>query len=508
MPTRQSDLTAALCVGLCCGCLCAPIAWTQPTRPTTASTAPPSSPVASSTQGTAWSFAGRGPGRVSAVDVSSEPGPPPLWAGWPTVTIDSMPDGTPIEFMTRTSPVVQGGDAFVLAWVDGYETLVAVDLLAGSVRWAAELPPLVTDSWSSPAIDAQHHTVLVGVGDEVIALGTRTGRVKWRTTLLGPVVNASPIVTDDLGPRDRAFVTDYGYLSDAGRLYCLNTDPYDATLNPYQPGEIVWSVVIDSVSSGNSPAYANGTVYVATPGNGFSGGSVLAFDTESTSPPHSPPSPAWVFNNTNPTGFFGGVSVRRGAVFAATYGFGGGQLNSNIVKLSAQTGALLWSAPSNRTSSTPVPLADGRVVLSGGILPDPVFGDYGSRPSIAVYEAMGTLTLETALHTWTDADQDGSIDPGEALLLGGWTHQPVVIESASGHAEAIVAVSPTTSLPGLGGVGLARLDLDWTPGSPTPLISQASPLGGGSAAAPGGWLLSAGPSGLTIWRPRLVGGTP
>jgi len=446
---------------------------------------------------------------VSSVDLSHEPGPPPLWAGWPSVTIDAMPDGTPIEFMTQTSPVVSGGTAYALAWVDNAESLVAVDLLAGTALWAAELPFLEADSWSSPAIDAEHHAVLVGMGDELLAFGARTGRVRWRTTLLGPVVNASPIVTDDLGPRDRAFITDYGYLSDAGRLYCLNTDPFDAAENPYEPGEIVWSVVIDSASSGNSPAYENGTVFVATPGDGFAGrgGQILAFDATAG----SAPAPRWVFGNSVVTGFFGGVSVRGGAVYAASYGFANGQLNSNLVKLSAQTGSLVWSAPSNRTSAVPVPLADGRVVLCGGVLPDPVFGDYGSRPSLAVYGADGSLSLETALDTWTDANHDGSIDPGEALLVGGWTHQPVVIEYPGGHAEAIVAVSPTSAIPGLGGDGLARLNLDWTPGSPTsitPLILQASPLGGGPAAAPGGWLLSLGADGLTIWRPRAVGATP
>lgn len=489
---------------------CAPAAWSQPVTPAaqrgeTLRAGSKTQPVPVALSPTAWSHAGRDGSRVSAVDRSDQPNPPPFWAQWPTFTINSLTDGTPIDFMTQTTPVVRGTSAYALAWVGGFESLVAIDLPTGSVLWIAELPIREVDSWSSPAIDAEHRTVLVGMGDEVTAFSAPSGRERWRTPLLAPVVNASPVITNDLGPRDRAFVTDYGFFSDAGRLYCLNTDPFDQALNPFQPGQIVWSVVIDSVSSGNSPAYLNGTVYVATPGDGFGGGGkVLAFDATTD----SAPSPTWVFQNPVARGFYGGVSVRSGAVYAASYGFSGTQLNSNLVKLIAQTGALAWSVPSNRSSSTPVPLADGRVVLSGGILPDPVFGDYGSRPSVAVYQPNGSRSLETALDTWADTDDDGSLDVGESLLVGGWTGQPLVIESTNGNAEAIVAISPAVSVPNLGGDGLARLNLDWTPTSGSSLVLQASPLGGGSAATSGGWLVSLGEDGLTIWPPRWNGGAP
>lgn len=445
--------------------------------------------------GAPWTHGAGNASRVSTLDLGTQVYPPSLAA--PATLVDALPDGTPLEPLPGVAPIVSGSVAYALAFVDGWEACVAIDLATGQVLWDAPLPPVALDSRAAPAFDTSNRTVLVAIDEEVLCLSARNGQVRWRTQLLAPVVNASALVTTDLGPADRVFVTDYGYCSDAGRLYCLNADPYHAALNPYQPGEIVWTVTIDGVSSGNSPAYdpQTRTLYVATPGDGFGGpGRVLAYDATTT----TPPPPAWTFTSPTNAGFFGGVSVRDGHVYAASYAFSGGQLNSNLVKLHASSGGLAWSAPSNRTDSTPVPLADGRVLLAGGVPPDPVFGDYGSRRSLALYDDDGTLLLETTLDTWTDTNANGTPDPGEFTDLGGWTDQPVVLEHPSGRAEAFAACGS----PGL--EGTARVNLNWTPGSPDPLISQWSPIGDGPLAPSGGWLVIPDDAGYVLVPPRLA----
>ncbi|MFG0306238.1 MAG: PQQ-binding-like beta-propeller repeat protein [Phycisphaerales bacterium JB040] len=474
---------------------CAAISCAQPALRTPS----PGAGAVSAIDATPWAHAGGDTRRVSVLGTGSEVRPPSL--ATPATVIDTLSDGSSVEPFPGASPLIVDGVAYGLAFVDGWESCVAIDLASGTSLWNTPLPPLALDSRAAPAFDTSNRSVLIAIDEEVLCLSARNGRVRWRTPLLAPVVNASALVTTDLGPADRVFVTDYGYFSDAGRLYCLNADPYHAALNPYQPGEIVWEVAIGGVTSGNSPAYdpQTRTLFVATPGDGFGGpGRVLAFDATST----APPLPRWAFTNTIGAGFFGGVSVRDGRVYAASYAFSGGQLNSNLVKLDASTGAPIWSVPSNRTDSIPVPLSDGRVLMAGGVPPDPVFGDYGSRRSLALYDADGTLLMETTLDTWTDTNANGVPDPGEFVDLGGWTDQPIVLERPNGAVEALVA----SGTPGQ--EGTARVDLEWTPGSAEPLIGQRSPFGNGPLAASGGWLVIPDVSGFVLVASRGVGTQP
>ena len=93
------------------------------------------------------------------------------------------------------------------------------------------------------------------------------------------VINASVCVALDIA-HARAFITDYDGFGDTGRLYCVNLDP-NTPGNRYEPGEIVWSDGIGG-SSGNSPAYSDGVVYVGSvsepPGSEPNGGTIHAYD--------------------------------------------------------------------------------------------------------------------------------------------------------------------------------------------------------------------------------------
>jgi hypothetical protein len=319
----------------------------------------------------------------------------------------------------------------------------------------------------------------------------------------------SPVLTTDRGPADRVFITDFNGGGSSGRLYCINVDPFEAASNPYVPGEIVWSTVIGG-TSGNTPAYAEGVVYVSTNGRYVpppgtnEPGSIYAFPADAT----SEPAPLWVYSNVVEQGFYGGVSVaparapgQNPMVFAATYAFTdtGVLSSSNLVKVDGRTGELVWSVPCNRTSSMPVPLPDGRIVLSSGVRGDA----FRSALSVAMYQdlgAVGQLLWESAVATWNDSNVNGRIDEGEYTAIGGWTLQPLVTQFA-GRTVAALGVLPENAL--AHPQELLMLDLDRSPGDPAFITERVSGAGG-TAALVGTSLYSIGEAGLIAFGPTVA----
>jgi hypothetical protein len=333
------------------------------------------------------------------------------------------------------------------------------------VKWQSAINAPVADSWSSPTLDPVNQTVLVASGQSLAAFDAASGQQRWTTTLSHAVVNASPLVTTDLGAADRALISDYDGFGSGARLYCINVDPFDASLNPYQPGDVVWSRAIGG-SSGNTPAYMNGVVYVGSTGDGSGGsGWIFAFPIAGTS--ETPP--LWTFTNPKEVGFFGGVSVADSvggpSVYGASYAFLGGQLAANLVKIDGTTGTMLWSTSCNRTSSTPIPLPGGYVALSTGLL------GFGSAPSIELFKDNGigaTLVWDSALATWNDANANESLDVGEYVPYGGWSTLGVAVPnpSATGAGPAwslFVGLIPTGSGSAGACTDLYQLDLSRTP---------------------------------------------
>ena len=400
--------------------------------------------------------------------------------------------GRVITFNGQAGPVVGCDRAFALGRSGGTSRLFAFRRADGLCLWSVAVPNPVTDSWSTPAIDESGAAVIVAAGNRVSAFHALSGQSLWTATLSRNVVNASPLVSPD-APR-RVFITDADGFGMNGRLYCINADHFDATLNPFAPGEVLWSVAIGG-SSGNTPAYADGRVLVATVGEfGFSAGSIVAFDASAT----TPPAPLWTFENVLPFGFFGGVSVKDGHAYAATYAFSGGQSAANLVKLDAATGTLKWSVPSNRTDATPIVLGDGRVVLSGGL------AGFGASPSVQLFQDHGThatMIWDTALDTWNDTNSNGSRDPGEYLSIGGWTHQPVAITSPA-SATLLVGTLPSGTGTSTPCTHLRAVDLNASPASPS--FTLGSYAGAGSTpAVVGPMVYSVGVSGLHAFGPDL-----
>lgn len=426
-----------------------------------------------------WSHYAGVPARIPLAASSAPDLAQPLW------TTDQTASGSPIVFDAPAGPIVHSGRVFAPGTVAGQPSLLAFDAATGAHLWDAPVPAPELDSWSTPAADG--NAVLFGSGDLLIAFDTSTGAELWRTTLQLPIVNASPCITSDLGPADRVFLTDYdgSYSSfDGGSLYCINLDPFDPALNPYQPGEIVWRAATDAALSGASPAYHNGNVYIADAGDPFFGvaGRVHAFDATAT----ASPAPLWSTDDPGGDAYFGGVSVSGGAVYAASYDFAGTQFSATLTKLDASTGSVVWSTPANRTSSVPIPLSDGRVLLSTGI------DGFGSIAALQLFTSTGTLLWDSALDSWND-DGDNTPEPGEYLALGGWTHLPAVIETSSATLIA-TGTLPSTSLFS-GYSQLSLLDLRFTPSDASFVRSSASGAAN-SPALSGGLLYTTGPGGL------------
>jgi len=305
--------------------------------------------------------------------------------------------------------------------------LAAFDQTTGDLAWATEIPFSLLDSWSTPSIDRNNNTVIIGTGFSVVALDRFTGDLQWSTPLDTPIVNASPCVTNDLDNANRVFITDYTFGSGAnGSLICINTDPFSPS-NPFEPGDIVWTAPLPGDCSGNTPAYHDGILYVSTADDGFGGpGHILAFDATAT----NTPTPIWDTPNPQSHGFYSAVTYADGHIYASSYNFAGLQRSANTIKLNASNGHLVWSVPTVRTDAAPLVLPNGKIIISGGVPTSPTTLFTGSLPAIELIDDMGSSAVvlwDSFEATHDDLNKSGTWDQGEPFLsIGGWGHHPIV----------------------------------------------------------------------------------
>lgn len=437
-----------------------------------------------------WTMLGHDPARSSAAGAGPGSLESPRW------TRTASDGGMPIEIPTAAGMVTDGTRVYTLSRIDGAHQVLALSAIDGTVEWTAPAQAPLWDSTSTPALDAEHGTLLVAAGTSLTAYAARDGSVRWQTALPAGVVNASPLVTDDRGVADRAFICDDGGSGGPAYLYCINVDAFDATFNPYQPGQIVWAVPLDN-PSGATPAYADGKVFVAIATSAYANGQIVAFPAGATSTPQ----PVWTFALDNFQTFFGGVSLKRESngdlsVLGATYNFSGGARSSTLVKLSAADGSLLWSTPCNRTDSMPIALPDGRIALSGGL------AGFGTVPTLQMFQDNGTsasLLWDTASATWNDANANGVMDVGEYLLVGGWSHQPAL---ALGATPALLIGSIPTGSGQNAYAKVSRLDLSLAPDQ-AGFVASSFVGAGNSPALSGRFAFTAGPGMVAAFGPRV-----
>lgn len=373
------------------------------------------------------------------------------------------------RFVSHATPVVAGGRVFANA--RAYEEnvhvenrLYAFSAETGAPLWSTPIEPDVLSSWSSPAVYPDGGVVIVGSGQSVTAMDVATGEPRWATPLDGYVVNASPTVSEGLvtgGERtNRVYITDFS-IEGAPRLYAINVDPHRVPTNPHEPGDVVWSAPLNG-ASGATPAFNAGRVVVATVG-----GEVCCFDARSGQPLWTRPIPG--------AGFFGGVAIRNGFVYAASYNFFGGSNNSVLCKVSLATGQLRWVTPCERTDSIPIVPGDGRIYLAGGT------AGFGSAVRVQAFvdgETSTSLAWDTHAAT------------GGALSVGGWaTH------AAYSNGLLYVGVPPATGDPLNPYPELCVLDTTRPPTHPAFVRSRRSGAGGSTAIA-NGRIYSFGTTGL------------
>lgn len=445
--------------------------------------------IACAHAGDAWpTLGGNGARSLTAADA-----PPLDLLRW-TLTHDQWGDS--IEWIGQAPPVIAGGRVFALGSV-GIETrLFAVRLDDGGIDWDICVDPQELDSWAGPVLDEANGTVIVASGFSVEAFDQHDGTPLWFLPLDRAVVNATPVVTTDRGPNDRVLVTDFDGGGTAARLYAINVDPYHPAVNPYKPGEIVWSVGIGG-ASGASPTYADGFVYVATIGQAFiAPGSLRKFKID-PAVTHDPP-PLWTYTLPVTQGFFGGLSLHNGSLYAATFAFFGGQNAARLVRVDASTGSHKWIAPANRTNAVPIVIeqgADPMIALASGI------AGFGSLPAVQLFTDLGSMAVQiadTALDTFIDTNGNMAPDAGEYTALGGWTHHPVSL-------TAPLAPMLLTGEPEISGasdfephVALRVINLAQHPASGA-FIDDSSPHGGGSPAVTSDCVVSVGATGLAAF---------
>jgi outer membrane protein assembly factor BamB len=421
--------------------------------------------------GSDWPQFARLPQRTSLADGEFPGLAAPLW-------VRGDAGGAPITFKGQAGVVAQAGRVFATGRV-GVQARALAFSAGGELLWSENIPSAHLESWSTPALDVRNGAIIIASGAFITAMDASTGAWRWQAPLMRPVVNASPLVTSDLGAANRIFITDYDPFGGSARLYCINADHFDPALNPWQPGEIIWSVIIGA-ASGSTPAYHEGIVYVATVSDesGASAGQVRAY----AAAPAAAPEPLWIFTNPVARGFFGGLAVRSAGgsvwLYAATYGLYGGQFAGNLVKIDGSTGQLAWSEPCNRTDATPIPLADGRIAVSGGI------HGFGSLPSVQLFADHGTsaaLLWDSALDSWQDHNNNGTMDPGEYLVVGGWTHQPAA--SSAAGTRLLAGAIPALTFGAC--TDLYLLDLERHPQDPGFIVSHFGGAGSTPAIAQG-----------------------
>ncbi len=405
-------------------------------------------------------------------------GPTPLVSADPAWVFPASDPGVPqvLGWDPASRVAVDAERVYAVSTQLGSEPsrLLAIDRASGTLAWWAELPDAVFDSWSSPTLDRSNGTVLIAAGapgsggGTLFAFGAVSGSVVWQVVLSRDVVNASPVVTDDLGPADRAVIVDYEGFYQGGSgaaVVCINVDAFDAQLNPHEPGDVVWSVDLHDGASGATPAYEGGLLYVGTTGDALFGtdGRVVCLDARAAD---ALSAVVWDTNIGGNDGFYGGLARAGGSVFGVTYDFFGGDRSSRLVKLRASDGAVQWSVASDRSSTVPVVLADGRVLVSAGI------EGFGSVPRLTLYRDMEGSAVElwdSASDTWQD-DGDGIMEPGEYLRVGGWSYQPSVRLE---RGRTLAAVGR------LGTGGISVVDLELMP-TDSGFLVDTSDLSGGS----------------------------
>ena len=246
-----------------------------------------------------------------------------------------------------SSPAVVKGVVYVSVW-EGRD--YALNASTGEIIWNSSRGY----SSSSPAVVNGLHYISSG-NSSVIARNATTGTTVWQSVIPGGG-DGSPVVIDNTV-----------YVSDSG--YACALDASNGTLK--------WTREIYLSSTNNSPAVANGIVYVGCGGNTFS---ALDAQTGAT---------IWTYQTGPSDG--SAPTVAGGIVYVGT-------LTKGVFALNATNGALIWNNPNS--------IWDSSFALAGGIL-------YACNSA-----GIHALDAKTGAQIWVYAPSNTNINSAPAVANG------------------------------------------------------------------------------------------
>jgi len=246
-----------------------------------------------------------------------------------------------------TSPMVYNGRLYAhgVRSSDGQSALFCFDIASGAELWTAPVGIDPWGSWASPAVDPTTNSVMLGAANTMVCVDATTGTSKWvsNPTFTNDVANCSPLV---LG--NRIFVADSGW-SNTGQSYVYSVRMSDGTID--------WSQPIGTMTGTTLAADPSGAnVYVAD--SDGANGWIRGFSALDGTPGINQQI------DTGNGGFWGGVSMNAGALYAVNYPFSG-DFDATLYKINPADGSVIWSEPAVRGDTMPV-VANGMVFLSGG----------------------------------------------------------------------------------------------------------------------------------------------
>src|SRR5262245_28418383 len=126
-------------------------------------------PFLAASGGPLWPMFAGGPSRNALADSGPASIASPSWV----FSLDLS--GNPITFVGQTGPVVSRDLVMAVGSITPPErarqwALYAVNRRTGALAWRATLPTPALDSWSTPALDLQHGSVVVASGTFLTAL--------------------------------------------------------------------------------------------------------------------------------------------------------------------------------------------------------------------------------------------------------------------------------------------------------------------------------------------------
>ena len=293
-------------------------------------------------------------------------------------------DPTAASEWTGSSPAVAAGTVYAAGDDDN---VYALDTATGRLRWTYDTNHAVV---SSPAVVAG--TVYVGSDADVYALNAANGHLRWTSTSEGAV--SSPVLAD-------------------GTVYVVGSDGYVYALNA-ATGQVRWSHLITFAGSGL--AVADGTVYVGSFGDI---GYVYALNAATG---HL----RWTYTTGDARESV--PTVVDGTVYVG--GNDGAASGGTVFAVDAATGHLRWSyttslAP-NAQRESEGPIVESSPAVAGGIV------YVGSDGGYVYALDAGNGHLDWSYATGNDVVSSPAV-ADDTVYVGGEDDNVYALDAATGH---------------------------------------------------------------------------